>query len=388
MQKEKRQSNYELLRIIAMWMVVTLHYLNHTGMLPDGEEQLNGSRIVALLLEAFCIVAVNLYVLISGYFLCRSGFRLLRLVELLGQIWFYVLLIPLAMTILGIETGWLAEGVYGLLPYVFPIQSEHYWFATSYVVLYLLTPILNAAVRSLSRRQLQLTIAGLLLYFGGIKSLIPLQLVTDRFGYDFGWFICVYLVGAYIRGEQTEGNEQKEGNRQKRMEKCRKKGFWLFIYTASCLLIFGWVLAALCVYRKTGSMAYLMALPFHYNFLPCLTGAIALFLAFSRIRLPEGRLTGFLCSISPLTFGVYLFHEHILIRSQWTEYLERYTGKVTELSVFGFLLHWFCSVLLIYGMGSLTDALRRKIFCFVGKYTEKTRLAKGLKKLERGFCDI
>lgn len=29
----RRQANYELLRIIAMLMVVTLHYLNHTGML-------------------------------------------------------------------------------------------------------------------------------------------------------------------------------------------------------------------------------------------------------------------------------------------------------------------------------------------------------------------
>ena len=36
MHKSKRQSNFELLRIVAMFMVKVLHFLVRTGLLPEG----------------------------------------------------------------------------------------------------------------------------------------------------------------------------------------------------------------------------------------------------------------------------------------------------------------------------------------------------------------
>lgn len=44
-EQEGRQANYELLRIIAMFMVVTLHYLNHTGMLLTAGGEGGGRQI-------------------------------------------------------------------------------------------------------------------------------------------------------------------------------------------------------------------------------------------------------------------------------------------------------------------------------------------------------
>ena len=58
----------ELLRIIAMMMVVGLHYLNFGGILWS-EAVMN--RRIAWGIEAFLFVAVNCYVLISGYFLVK-----------------------------------------------------------------------------------------------------------------------------------------------------------------------------------------------------------------------------------------------------------------------------------------------------------------------------
>ena len=68
MAKEKRMANYELLRILAMIMVVTLHFLSHSDRLIALGVPLDGVRIIGSLLEAFCLVAVNVYLLISGYF--------------------------------------------------------------------------------------------------------------------------------------------------------------------------------------------------------------------------------------------------------------------------------------------------------------------------------
>ena len=85
-----RMMNLELLRCIAMMMVVALHFLGKGGLLGDlSQKNLGVTEMVAWALESVCIVAVNVYMLISGYFLCQSGFKLSRLFQLLMQIWFY-----------------------------------------------------------------------------------------------------------------------------------------------------------------------------------------------------------------------------------------------------------------------------------------------------------
>ena len=76
MQKKERMANLEVLRCVAMMMVVVLHYLGKGGLLPDLTAPLSVQDMAAWLLEAFCIVAVNVYMMISGYFLCESSFKL------------------------------------------------------------------------------------------------------------------------------------------------------------------------------------------------------------------------------------------------------------------------------------------------------------------------
>ena len=90
---KKRQANFELLRMTAMLMVVAMHFLSHTGGLPEAGQMPGAKGTAAVLVESFCIVAVNVYVLISGYFLSESGFSLKRLLRLLLQVLFYTLLI-------------------------------------------------------------------------------------------------------------------------------------------------------------------------------------------------------------------------------------------------------------------------------------------------------
>lgn len=85
---KRRQANFELLRMLAMLMVVTMHFLSHTGSLPEAGNRLTERTVAAILIEAFCIVAVNVYVFISGYFLSESGFSLKRLIRLICQVLF------------------------------------------------------------------------------------------------------------------------------------------------------------------------------------------------------------------------------------------------------------------------------------------------------------
>ena len=87
--KAARQAGIELLRCIAMLMVITLHYLDKGGVLIPLSQKQSPAGYAAWLLEAFCIVAVNVYVLISGYFLVEAGFRVKRILLLAAQVLFY-----------------------------------------------------------------------------------------------------------------------------------------------------------------------------------------------------------------------------------------------------------------------------------------------------------
>ena len=366
MRGSKRMANYELLRMIAMLMVITLHYLNHTGSLLIPGEAAESRRILGSLIESFCIVAVDVYVLISGYFLVEAGFKVKRILVLLCQIWFYALLIPLIMLGTGIFQG--EGGIYRLIQYVLPLQTEHYWFATSYVLLYLFIPVLNTAVKHLGKRQLQVTIAGLLIWFSGIKSVVPIQLVTDRFGYDFGWFLCLYLVAAYIRlyGVGVLPTAKRA---------------WM-TYGGCALAIFGVSMVSWYLNEKKGLLAYYCEVPYHYNYILCLLAAVALFVAFGYLRLPEGRAADGIRRLAPCTFGVYLFHEHIDIRNEWTGWMQEFTGSVTQCGMIGFVLRLAISVLAVYLAGTFIDMIRLNVFQYAGRHLKKTKLAVWVGRLD------
>ena len=91
--QKRRIASIELLRIAAMLMVVTLHYISKTGALALPGDEMTPVRYMGGLIESFCIVAVNVYVLISGYFLSAVPFKVSRGVRLLAQVLFYTLLI-------------------------------------------------------------------------------------------------------------------------------------------------------------------------------------------------------------------------------------------------------------------------------------------------------
>lgn len=316
MSKGKRQANFELLRIVAMFMVVVMHYLANTvAAVPEGKE-IAGLDVVYVVLESFCIVAVNVYVLLSGYFLSAAAFSFRRVVRVIGQTLFYTVLIPPVLALLGVISFSEVTDLYRIWNSIFPVQSGHYWFVTAYVVMVLFSPFLNAAIAGLSQKQLRGALAGLLLFFCIGKSFSPLQFATDRYGYDFGWFLVLYLIGGYIRRFGCG-----------RLDSLKKS---MAVYLLSCSLIAGAEMVLTWLYGGYGVLAYYWSVPFHYNFLPCLTGALGLFLVFYHMHIKEGKLSRLICSVSPAVFGVYLIHEQNDVRERWFGWVNRLTGRLGE----------------------------------------------------------
>lgn len=337
--KSGRLANLELLRCIAMMMVIVLHFLGKGNLLPA----LNGQNMeiegyAAWLLESFCIVAVNVYMLISGYFLCTSSFKLSRLIGLWFQIAFY----SIGFGLIGAFSGILTETPFDthyILTLVFPVSMGHYWFLTAYVYLYLLLPFISGAVKQMNRQQLQWSLALLFFAFCLLKSILPMRLEMDSMGYDCLWYLCVFLAAAYMRRFGVPFLE--------------RKGRGLLMYIICCLAIFAGTTGLRAIYLQTGSFGLMLKMFLEYNHILPFLAAAGLFAAFAGLRI-QGRIAAFVTRISPYTLGVYLLHENIGFRYSW----QKWFGCAEVNSIPRLLLSTLSAVICVFCCGILIDMLR------------------------------
>lgn len=364
--KPERMANLELLRCVAMMMVVALHYLGKGNLLADlAGESLGGGETAAWLLESFCIVAVNVYMLISGYFLCTSSFKLSRLAGLWLQLEFYSITFGLIGALSGILTETPFDTHY-LLTLIFPVSMDHYWFLTAYIFLYLLLPFTGRAVKQMSRRQLQWSVLLLLSVFCFLKSILPLRLETDRMGYDCLWYLCVFLAAAYMRRFGVPFLE--------------KKGRGLLLYVICCLAIFAGTMGLRTVYLNTGSFGLMLKMFLEYNHLFPFLAAAGLFAAFKNLKI-QGRAAALVTRISPYTLGVYLLHENIGFRYSW----QNWFGASEVNSVMSLLYCTLSAVIVLFCCGILVDMLRNALMGGLHRLLGRTEL---YRKATAKVCNV
>ncbi|MCR5674770.1 MAG: acyltransferase [Lachnospiraceae bacterium] len=364
----RRDANFELLRVLAMAMVIVLHYLYHGGLLPSAGSPLTAGTVTGAFIESFCIAAVNIWVLISGYFLSQTGVSLRRILRLVAEVLFYTVAITGVMFMAGAGSG-TYQGAYGLLEeYLFPISAEHYWFATAYVFMYLFAPLMNKGVLVLTRKQLKFTILGLLFWFSFIKSFVPVAFPTDDYGYGFGWFLTLYLIAAYMRKYDVRILNSGRGG--------------LLVYAVSSALIFALKLAVHMVNLRTGRLASFYGTPFDYNYILCLTAALGIFSAFRYLKLKEGWLAQAVRFVAPLTFGVYLLHEHREIRDRWLVWVQDFIGPIPRENVPLLVLHIIASVIIVFLAGIMIDFIRGTMFRWFIRVMRDTKPGRCLRKLD------
>lgn len=344
-EKKNRQLNMEILRIVAMLMIITLHYLDKGGILGDFNEAKGFAGNMAWALEAVSMVSVNLYVLISGYFLCESEFKVKKLILIWAQVLAYSWVITGVFAVVGHGLT-LENGVYDLIPLVFPVTGGQYWFATVYILMYALSPLFNKAIagmdRKLHKRMLIVSIAVFSLW----NTFLPFtQPLADREGMDICWFAVLYLTAAYIRKYKDDIKVNK----------------WLClgIFFAASLSAFGLGKLLLLADRITGKLGGYAQNFYPYNSFFIFVAATALFIFAVKTEIKgNGILQKIIIFASSGTFGVYLLHEHSLMRYRWPLWANTssFAGRPA------FLLHMIVTVIAVFVAGICVDFLRRLIF--------------------------
>lgn len=85
MKEESKKWNIsiELLRIISMIMIIILHFFTYSNVIPKNNT-ISAFYISSTIIHTICNVAVNCYILISGYFCINSKFKASKLYKIIS----------------------------------------------------------------------------------------------------------------------------------------------------------------------------------------------------------------------------------------------------------------------------------------------------------------
>lgn len=343
-ERKTRQANIELLRIVAMLMIISLHYLDKGEILVQFTLDSTPAQMFYRQLQIFCIVAVNLYVLISGYFLVESKFTVKKLIILWAQVLFYAWGIAVIFILSG-GIDLKTQGIYDLIPIVLPVTGNHYWFATIYVALFAVSPFINVAIRNMTRTQHKAAIVVMVCIFSLWNTFLPFTIpVSDGEGMDLPWFVCLYLIAAYIR----------------KYPDCVKARKWMCLLTYVGMAVLSVVLGIglLKVDSIVGKLGGYAGNFFPYNSLFTLIGSVALFLFFLQCNFKDGFAARTIVKLGACTFSVFLIHEHFYMRYLWPKWFH-----VSEMAGKPYLvLHMAGTILAIFFACALIDMIRQLIF--------------------------
>ena len=186
--KRQRCSNMEALRVLAMFFVLVVHadfaalgYPTIANLTHHPEE-----RIALSLVEYLSVVCVDVFVMLSGWFGIRA--RTEGVARLLFQVFFVTSVVIAGFAIY--------KGGCPDTPDKLWDSYFGYWFVYAYLVLYLLSPVLNAFVERASQREF----LGVLVAFFTVQTLGIWQLSgIFQQGYGTLSFIGLYLLARYLR---------------------------------------------------------------------------------------------------------------------------------------------------------------------------------------------
>ena len=329
-----RDSNIELLRIVAMIMILISHAGFYAFGLPVENNTLTDGQIMFFTCaEFFCSVGVNVFILISGYFGIKYTSK--GIFKFIFQCLFYSCGIYITLYLAGI----INISLLGLSE-CFYLRKIN-WFPKAYLCLFILAPILNKFVEHSTRNDLKKTILAFVVFqtiFGCISDATHFI----SFGYSTISFIGLYLMARYCR---------IYGFRF--IDKSRNWFFGIYLLISIVLSILGY----LCIMNGFYSAFYRLDAycnPF------VIVSSFGLFITFSKFKLKNK----FVNTIAASCFAVYLFHSNPNI-------IERlYTSTIRNLHSVGgafsivYIVLFICAV---FVFAILIDKIRILVWGIIEK---------------------
>ncbi len=190
--KKERNSNLELYRIITMLLIVAHHYVVNSGLIQimqNSETTFNS--IFLYIFGMWGKTGINCFVLITGYFMCKSHITFRKFLKLLLEIEFYKIIIYLIFLLSGYENFSIKE----MIKAFYPMTSNFNDFTFCFLLFFLCIPFLNILINNLSKGMHKKLLLLLLCIYTILYTLpgcyLPYNYVS--------WFCVLYIIASYIR---------------------------------------------------------------------------------------------------------------------------------------------------------------------------------------------
>lgn len=290
-----RESNIELFRIIMMLLIVAHHYVVNSGVLDAIiTPPYTWKHYFLFIYGMWGKIGINCFVLITGYFMCKSEITIRKFLKLLLEVLFYNLVIYSIFAL----TGYGAFSFVGMVKAFNPIESISSGFTSCFLIYYLLIPFLNAMINHISKKQHAILI-GLCMLFFVVWDQIPG--VEYRFNY-VGWFCVLHVIASYIRFYLPSDNE-KTKNMHEVLLMITGGVFAILSVIGQCLMI-----------QKGWHVGWQYKWVVDCNALVGVISSVMMFIGFKELRIKYSPLIN---SIAASTFGVLLIHANSDTMRRW-----------------------------------------------------------------------
>lgn len=321
-----RLSNMELLRIIAMICIV----LCHTNFFILGgvtQEEIYNNTLLAIfrsIYQQLCMVGVNVFILISGYFGIRPSLK--KVASLMFTVLFWGLLCLL------IDINHNCELLSVPILKVF-WGGGYYWFIPAYLGLFILSPIINTFIESVPQKSFR----NVLFSFFFLEFLYGWlgNMGSYCSGHSIVSFLGLYMLGRYIRLYKSKLF-------------CFHISTDIFLY-----LLLSLIPALLSIFTVVNYNRDLSTISDSSPFV--VFAAMFLMLAFTKFSFESKAVNWVASSV----FAIYVFHLHPSIVGYFKDFfLDIYAAN----NLVGYIVLSFCSVIAFGFVIVLIDKIRIKVW--------------------------
>ena len=326
-----RNSNLELYRIIVMLLIVAHHFVVNSGVLDVMyEHPLSANSVFLFLFGAWGKTGINCFMLITGYFMCKSNITLSKYVKLISEVLFYNIVISLLFLVFGI--GSIKDVFEGLL-IVRNVNSGN--FTACFLVFYLFIPFLNILLHNINQKQHQYLIVLLTFLYVFLGTAPKFSVVMNY----VSWFSFLYIVAAYVRLYAVKN---------------RKWGLWTIFFIVTAIAS---VITCLFLGDKLDKQIAYKFVSDSNTFLAFAIGFCS-FMFFKDLKIKQSRAINI---IGGSTFGVLCIHANSGTMRKWLWGTVLNVKGAYSLPFGNLILFSILSVLGVFIICSIIEVIRQKL---------------------------
>lgn len=360
--KKKRDSGVEVLRILAIMMVIGLHAFNFGNYYEQAELVGGFVRIFSIGIRVLFIPAVDIFVLISGYFMVKMRFNIKKTYKRVFKIYVVMLFYSVALSLLSLLLGPEFHTINGnkdsldiiIARMLLPVTSQIWWFLSHYVVMCLLAPFVNIILQNIKKNDYHIllvvtsflmSIWFMMAHMRFLDKVVTIAFFSDiQKGMNVFSFLYLYIIGGYIRLHASKNDKPKPR---------------YLLYALGCTIMNGLLFTVLEKTLELDDMVLKYSNPF------VILMAVMLLMYFKDLHFYSKIIN----TLASTTIGVYAIHEFRYVRELlWNMFDFR---KVDCSNMFLNMVYIISIIVMVFGVCAIIDLLRQKLFRVFEKQEKK-----------------